>query len=109
MAHRVEAPALKVTAPVPLPPLAVSIAVLPYVRVVGALTMSVAWFAFWSVTTAAAELATLWLSSVALDAVTEQVPLAFVTESWSPARVQPVEAPALKVTAPVPLTPPEDS
>ena len=48
-AQPVEAPALKVTAPVPLPPLAVSVVVLPYVRVAGALTVSVAWVAICTV------------------------------------------------------------
>ena len=38
-------------------------------------------------------------------AVTEQVPLASVIESVVPAIEQPVEAPALNITAPVPLPP----
>jgi hypothetical protein len=40
-----------------------------------------------------------------LVAVTEQVPLASVTERVLPATEQPVDAPELKVTAPVPLPP----
>ncbi len=38
-------------------------------------------------------------------AVTEQVPLAFVTESVVLATEQPVDPPTLYVTAPVPLPP----
>ena len=53
----VETPALYVTAPVPLPPLAVKVDVLPKVRLAGALTVKVAWLALVSVTVAAAELA----------------------------------------------------
>ena len=45
------------------------------------------------------------MASAALVAVTEHVPPASVTESVVPATEQPVEAPALYVTAPVPLPP----
>jgi hypothetical protein len=40
-----------------------------------------------------------------LVAVTEQLPLASITERTLPVTEQPVEAPTLKVTAPVPLPP----
>jgi hypothetical protein len=45
------------------------------------------------------------LASPALAALTEQVPLALVTERVLPETEQPVDVPALKVTAPVPLPP----
>ena len=54
-----EEPALYVTAPVPLPPLAVKVDELPKVRLAGALTVKVAWLALVSVTVAAAEVAIL--------------------------------------------------
>ena len=47
------------------------------------------------------------MASAAFVAVTEQVPLASVTESVSPATEQPVDPAALNVTAPVPLPPVE--
>jgi len=40
-------------------------------------------------------------------AVSEQVPLAFDTDTVVPVTAHPLDAPALKVSAPVPL-PPED-
>ena len=46
----VEAPALKVTAPVPLPPVVLRVAVLPYVRLAGATIFNGAWFALFTVT-----------------------------------------------------------
>jgi hypothetical protein len=103
--HPVEAPVLNVTAPVPLPPLEVNVAVLPNVRLAGAFTVSVACVAFCSVTVAAAEVAALKLLSAAFVAVTAHEPLASVTDSTAPETAQPVEAPALNVTAPEPLPP----
>ena len=47
------------------------------------------------------------MASAALVAVTEQVPPASVTDSVVHATEQPVEAPALNVTAPAPLPPVE--
>ena len=41
----VDAPALNVTAPVPLPPVAVAVPVVPYVTLAGPVTVSVAWLA----------------------------------------------------------------
>ena len=47
----VEAPALNITAPVPLPPVVLRVAVPPYARFAGAvMSRSVAWFALASVT-----------------------------------------------------------
>ena len=46
--------------------------------------------------------------SAALLAVTEQVPLATVTDKVVPVTEQPVELPALYVTAPVPEPPLDD-
>ena len=56
----VEAPILKVTAPVPVPPLDERVAVLPYVTVEGVeMAVKVAWFALFKVTAKAAELVAL--------------------------------------------------
>jgi hypothetical protein len=41
----VDAPALKLSAPVPLPPVAVAVPVVPKVTLVGPVTVSVAWIA----------------------------------------------------------------
>ena len=56
-------------------------------------------------TVAGAEVAGLKLASPALVAVTEHVPLPLVMLSVDPLTEQAVEAPTLKVTAPVPLPP----
>ena len=68
-------------------------------------TVSVAWFAIWTVTVAGAEVAGLKLASPALVAVTAQVPVPLVMLSVTPLTEQAVEAPTLKVTDPVPLPP----
>jgi hypothetical protein len=46
----VDAPALKLSAPVPLPPEAVAVPVVPYVTELGAVTASVFWLALFNVT-----------------------------------------------------------
>jgi hypothetical protein len=43
-----------------------------------------------------------------LDAETEHVPLALVTDNCAPATAHPVDVPELNVTAPVPPPPEED-
>src|SRR5712691_4786198 len=96
----VDSPTLKLYAPA-LPPVAVAVAGVPKVTLLGAVTVTVACVALCSATGKLA-LAddTSWLMSPARVAVSAHGRVASVTDTWSPATEQPVDSPTLKLYAP---------